>query len=143
MPKAPKRYYTSTRKRFTIFRPSTLVPVMYQGTVAHEKIDNPPIEFRNGRYSTNDPKVIEYLEQHPSYEVDFFPLAVVEEQIKAAGIDREEEDTLEQIGGVTNRNLAIQALVERGVDPDLFDRTVKKEAIIGIALQKGFEFTGW
>jgi hypothetical protein len=135
------KHYTSHKKRFTIHRPSTFRSVIFQGQIVQEKILVPPVEFIDKRFTTSDAEVIAFLAKHPAYGKDFIALEDVEAQVEDAGLTPAAK--LEKITGVTNKNAAVQALVERGVDPGEFDATTNKTAIKEIARSKGFEFVGW
>lgn len=150
-----KKHYSSKRSSFTIHRPPSYRNILFRGDIVAEKVEYQPVEFKNNRFDTADAEVIAYMEAHPSFNVDFFLVENVGASLETAGVPDEEvpapvmeyepdpDDPVQIIEGVTNKNGAIAALVERGVDPDLFDRTTKKDAVKSIAASHGFEFAGW
>lgn len=82
-PKNTTRFF-SKRSRFTISAQTKHVPVERGGRVIYKELGQPPVEFKNGVFTTRDSELVDMLKDHPAYGIDFWQVGDEPEQAETA-----------------------------------------------------------
>lgn len=157
----PKTYYAEAANK-AINRPTVFVMVASQnGTPIMQPKTPAPIQFRNGRLTTYDADVQQYLDELIAHHAhlgratslgvwtakDLTPQSEgvpIESDVTVKGVPVESDVTLAPLAGVSQKKEALEALASQGVDVsnvNVLRATVAE--VKALAAANGFHFPDW